>query len=80
MIIGLALLEINKRRRRGKRRRWQVHPILQRRQLYGAFHTLVRELGEFEDKFSSSINFSVMASAIIVVYKDKTLLKTVRTS
>ena len=40
-----------KRKKRLENRRWHIHPIYQRRRQYGAYHTLVKELEFFEEKF-----------------------------
>jgi len=48
----LALYLLTRRRRRKRRyRRTSVHPILQKRNIYGKYHHLVKELHLHPDKF-----------------------------
>ena len=46
-----AFIMLNKKKKKRRNHRWHIHPIYQRRRQYGAYHTLVKELGSFEAKF-----------------------------
>jgi len=55
-IIALFLLNLRRKRRRN-RLHW-VHPIIQKREKFGAFYTLFDELLDEEDKF---LNYFLMS-------------------
>ena len=50
-ILLLALLNRRRNRRAKRNRRWWVHPINRRRRLQGAYHNLIGELQQDEEKF-----------------------------
>ena len=79
--VGLELEEQEQRKRRQRRRRWWVRPWIARREQFGAYHALMREI-EGEDP-ESYVNFvrmdaqhfqQLLAAVTLLILKEETLM------
>lgn len=55
----IALLLLNRRRKRKRVRRMWVHPLLEKREDLGAFYLLFDELRQYETKFFNYFRMSI---------------------
>ena len=80
--VGLELEELEQRERPQRRRRWWVRPWIARREQFGAYHALMREI-EGEDP-ESYVNFvrmdaqhfqQLLAAVTLLILKEETLMR-----